>query len=183
MGRESAENYRSAVFNAELKKRARILLAGLSVVAFFWVFLIVSAPVAAASQLKGFAEPVYGFFGYVCHQIPERSFFLIGNQFAVCSRCFGVYFGLLAGLLCYPFVRPMDESSPLPRVWLFLSMVPMALDWSLDVLGIWANTHFTRLATGLILGVACALFIVPAVIEVAELRLAKSRQPSKKAAG
>lgn len=77
----------------------------------------------------------------------------------------------------------MDESRPLPRVWLFAAMLPMAIDWSLGYFRVLENTHLSRVVTGLILGVACAVFIVPALIELAEIRLTKSLAKSKKAAG
>ena len=40
------------------------------------------------------------------------------------------------------------------------------IDWSLGVFGIWENTHLSRFITGSILGVACATFIVPALVEI-----------------
>lgn len=145
--------------------------------------MIVGAPAAKAFGAASVSEPVYGFFSYVCHQMPERSFHLMGEKFAVCSRCFGVYFGLLAGFLAYPLLRPMDETEPLPRVWLFAAMVPMAVDWSLGFFHVLENTHLTRVVTGLVLGLACAFFIVPALIELAELRLTRSAAKSNRAAG
>jgi uncharacterized membrane protein len=84
--------------------------------------------------------------------MPERSFHLDGHALAVCSRCFGVYFGLVAGFAAYPFFRPIDEIEPLARFWLFLALVPISVDWSLGVFGIWENTHLTRFVTGAILG-------------------------------
>lgn len=152
-------------------------------IAGLWLFLIILAPIAAAADIGGTSQALYGFFSYACHQQPERSFFVLGHQFAVCSRCFGVYFGLFGAMLMYPLLRPMDESNPLPRFWLFASMVPMAIDWSLGVFGIWENTFTSRFLTGLLLGTGCAIFIVPALIEIAELRLLKSATASKKAAG
>lgn len=130
-----------------------------------WVFAIVFAPLALENGL-GIAAPIYRFFSYICHQIPERSLFLDGHPLAVCSRCFGVYFGLLAGLLAYPFWRSIDSVEPPARIWLFLSLVPIGVDWSLTIFGIWENTHLSRVVTGLVLGVACATFIVPAVVEI-----------------
>jgi uncharacterized membrane protein len=98
--------------------------------------------------------------------MPSRSFFIDGEKFGVCSRCFGVYFGLLVGFLAYPLWRPIDTIEPLRRFWLFLSLIPMGIDWSLGEFGIWENTFATRLVTGLILGVACATFMVPALVEI-----------------
>ncbi|MBC7899046.1 MAG: DUF2085 domain-containing protein [Saprospiraceae bacterium] len=89
-----------------------------------------------------------------------------GHQLAVCSRCFGVYFGLFAGFLIYPLWRRIEEIEPLARFWLFLSLVPISIDWSLTVFGVWENTHLSRFVTGLVLGVVCATFIVPALVEI-----------------
>ncbi len=134
-------------------------------IVFVWVFAIVLAPVAR-DNAWGVASPLYSFFGYICHQLPERSLHLAGHPLAVCSRCFGVYFGLFAGLLAYPLWRKIDDVEPLPRIWLFLSLIPIGIDWSLTIFGIWENTHLSRFITGLILGVASATFIVPAVVEI-----------------
>jgi uncharacterized membrane protein len=163
---QTAENYIPQDLNRLFKRQAiRVWAIGLAVV-FVWVLLIVAAPVAKASGLVSVSTPLYTFFSYICHQIPDRSFHVEGEQFAVCSRCFGVYFGLLAGFVIYPFWRPIDEVEPLPRFWLFLSLVPIGIDWSLGMFGIWENTHLSRFITGLILGVACSTFIVPAIVEI-----------------
>jgi uncharacterized membrane protein len=44
--------------------------------------------------------------------------------------------------------------------------VPISIDWSLTIFGIWENTHVSRFVTGAILGIACATYIVPALVEV-----------------
>jgi uncharacterized membrane protein len=131
-----------------------------------WVAVIVAAPMARANELSGIASPVYSFFHFLCHQKSDRSFHIAGEQFAVCSRCFGVYFGILPGFVVYPFWRRIDEIEPLPKFWLFLSLIPIGIDWSLTFFGIWENTQLSRFLTGLILGVACATFIVPAIVEI-----------------
>ena len=131
-----------------------------------WVFLIVLAPLAEANNLTNVSSPLYNFFGFLCHQNSARSFNLHEHAFAVCSRCFGVYFGLFFGFVVYPFLRLIEETEPLPRVWLFLAMIPMAVDWLLGAFEIWENTHLSRFLTGAILGAACAIFIVPALIEI-----------------
>lgn len=147
------------------KQAIRVWVIGFAVV-LLWVLMILAAPLARANGFAGFSSPLYHFFSYICHQKPERSFFVAGEQFGVCSRCFGVYFGLLAGVAVYPLWRPINEIEPLPRFWLFLSLIPIGIDWSLTIFGIWENTHLSRFITGLILGVACATFIVPALVEI-----------------
>jgi uncharacterized membrane protein len=162
---ESADNYIPTDLSAHFRSQA-FRAWGVSVaVVFVWVAAIVSAPVAREFGW-GIASPLYTFFSYICHQLPERSLHFAEHQLAVCSRCFGVYFGLLAGLIVYPLWRRIDDIEPLPRIWLFLSLVPIGIDWSLTVFGIWENTHFSRFITGLILGAACATYIVPAVVEI-----------------
>ncbi|NOT49542.1 MAG: DUF2085 domain-containing protein [Acidobacteria bacterium] len=135
-------------------------------IVFVWVVVIVLAPVALETGWISISSPIYTFFSYICHQLPERSLYFETHPLAVCSRCFGVYFGLFAGLLAYPLWRKIDDVEPLPRIWLFLSLVPIGIDWSLTVFGIWENTHASRFITGLILGIACATYIVPAVVEI-----------------
>jgi len=131
-----------------------------------WVALILFAPVAAANGFQSFSAPIYTFFGSICHQMPERSINLDGHPVAVCSRCLGVYFGLFAGFIICPLWRKIDDIEPLPRFWLFLSLIPISLDWSLTLFGIWENTHISRSVTGFILGIACATFIIPALVEI-----------------
>jgi uncharacterized membrane protein len=143
----------------------RVWAAGFFVVAL-WVATIIAAPVAKANGLIGLSFSIYSFFSFLCHQISDRSLHIEGEQLAVCSRCFGVYFGLLFGFAIYPFWRHVEDIEPLPKVWLFLSLVPITIDWSLTVFGIWENTHLSRFLTGLILGVACASFIVPSIVEI-----------------
>jgi uncharacterized membrane protein len=163
---EPADSYVPAVVVERFRLQAlRVWMATLAVVGA-WNLAILLAPVARASGIYSLSTPLYTFFGFICHQMPSRSFYIEGEPFGVCSRCFGVYFGLLVGVLIYPLWRSLDEIEPLPRFWLFLSLVPMIIDWSLTFLGIWENTHLSRLITGLILGIACSTYIVPAVVEI-----------------
>jgi uncharacterized membrane protein len=73
---------------------------------------------------------------------------------------------LLFGFVIYPIFRKIEDIEPLPRLWLFLAMVPMGVDWALGAFDVWENTHLSRFITGLILGAACAVYIVPAVVEI-----------------
>ena len=68
--------------------------------------------------------------------------------------------------IAYPFFRALNNTDSFPRYWLFLAMIPMGIDFSLTFFEIWENTHLSRLITGLILGLACAFFIIPALVEI-----------------
>ena len=172
---ETVENYAPQITIQEIKKQAvKAWLLGFSLV-FLWIFLILLAPLAESNNYTALANPLYKFFSFLCHQMPSRSFHIGEHPFAVCTRCFGVYFGLLVGFLVYPLFRRIDEIEPLPRVWLFLSLVPMGIDWALTFFEIWENTSLSRFLTGLIVGAACAIYIVPAIVEIWRL-LAGKRQ-------
>jgi uncharacterized membrane protein len=147
------------------RQATKAWLIGLGVVAI-WLVAILAAPLAKIGGLETASAALYKFYGFLCHQIPDRSFHIAGEKFGVCSRCFGVYSGLVAGFLLYPLWRKIDNIDPLPKVWLFLSLVPITVDWSLTIFGIWENTHLSRFLTGLILGVACATYIIPAIVEI-----------------
>jgi len=36
---------------------------------------------------------------HICHQIPERSFYVLGVQFPICARCTGIYSGVIFGII------------------------------------------------------------------------------------
>ncbi len=163
---EPAELYIPIDIQKRFRSQAFNVWAATAAVAFFWLGLIIAAPLFVSNGLAAAASPVYTFFGYVCHQMTERSLHLVSHQMAVCSRCFGVYFGLLAGILVYPVWRRVDEIDPISRVWLFLCLIPITIDWALTVFGVWENTHLSRFLTGVILGAACATYIVPALVEI-----------------
>lgn len=162
---ESADNYIPADLSRHFRSQAFRVWGVTIAVVFVWVAAILIAPVGREFGWS-IASPLYTFFGYICHQLPDRSLHLAEHPLAVCSRCFGVYFGLLAGLAVYPLWRRIDDIEPLPRTWLFLSLVPIGIDWSLTMFGLWENSHLSRFVTGLILGIACATYIVPAVVEI-----------------
>jgi len=147
------------------RQALRVWAVGLSFVGL-WLAAILAAPIAKTSGFGSLSAVIYRFFSFLCHQMPDRSFYIDGEPFGVCSRCFGVYAGLFVGFAAFPIWRRIDDIEPLPRFWLFLSLVPMGIDWSLTALGIWENTHLSRLITGLILGFACATYIVPALVEI-----------------
>lgn len=169
------ESYIPQTAVAQMRRRAFFIWSIAAFLAFGWVFLIVLAPLAEANNLAGVSNPLYKFFGYLCHQNSARSPAFGEHAFAVCSRCFGIYSGLFGGFLIYPFLRRIEETEPFPRFRLFAAMIPMAIDWLLGVFGIWENTHFSRFLTGAILGTACAVYIVPALIELFRL-LSNKRQ-------
>jgi uncharacterized membrane protein len=159
----------------QLTTDRRPLLMWLSVaaVALALIGMIVGAPLAQATGHGFFALTVYGAFSHLCHQIPERSFFIAGHKFAVCARCTGLYVGFAGATLCYPLLRSLRRTDPPPRKWLFVAAVPLALDFSLTFFGIWENTHTSRCITGALLGAVSVFYVMPGLIELSRMNLRK----------
>ena len=127
---------------------------------------IVGAPLIQSSGHPAFAFKIYRAFSFVCHQIPDRSFHLYGNKFAVCSRCTGIYAGIGLATLAYPLTRSLKRTDAPRLIWLFLAAAPLAIDWSLGYFSIWENNHVSRFATGFLLGAAAIFYILPGLIEM-----------------
>lgn len=164
--KSSSASSRCNVNEAVIKRQAEIVWSVALFATLLWMVLIIAPPVLRLFDINFPADAIFVFFSSLCHQMPERSFHLSGQQLAVCSRCFGVYFGLFAGLLAYPLWRELDDIEPLPRKWLLLSVLPMSIDWSLTIFDIWENNHASRFITGMILGGACSTYILPALVEI-----------------
>lgn len=146
----------------------RPLLMWFVVVAISLVFisLIIGAPLALKAGHPFWGLTIYQAFSYVCHQIPERSFFLAGHQFAVCSRCTGLYGGFAVAAIIYPVVRSLRQTEAPARKWLFIAAAPLAIDFALGYFGIWDNTHTSRVATGALLGAVSVFYVMPGLMEL-----------------
>lgn len=129
------------------------------------VSLIIAAPLLAAAH-NGWSIAIYQAFGFLCHQLPERSFFIAGHKLAVCSRCCGIYLGATLTLLVYPLIRSLRSVDPPARKWLFAASIPLFVDFFLTFVGIWQNTHTTRFVTGFIFGSAVVFYVMPGVVEL-----------------
>jgi uncharacterized membrane protein len=130
------------------------------------VSLIIGAPLALNAGHPFWGLTVYRAFSYVCHQIPERSFFVEGHPFAVCARCTGLYAGFTVATIAYPLVRSLRQIDAPPRKWLFMAAAPLAIDFALGFFGIWNNTHFSRFATGALLGSVAVFYVMPGFVDL-----------------
>jgi uncharacterized membrane protein len=148
-----------------LGKRSNFVLAR-SVSAGVWgvlCALILAPPVLVSAGCHSVAAVIHLFFSPFCHQIPERSFALLGVSLAVCHRCFGIYLGLCLGSLIHnPW---MHRSNAVRRRWVLVSTVPLVLDALLPYTGLWHNTGVSRFATGLCFGIPVASLLVRGVGE------------------
>ena len=128
--------------------------------------LIIAAPLAQAGNHTGFSSTIYKAFSFICHQIPERSFHVAGHQFAVCSRCTGLYAGFALAALIYPLARSLKGSDTPRRIWLILAAVPLLIDFALGYFSIWENTQLSRFLTGALLSSLAVFYVMPGLIEL-----------------
>jgi len=111
---------------------------------------------------------IYAAGGLICHQRPERSFFLNGHQFPVCARCTGLYLSAAMGIIGWLALKIARRWSSLPfdprlakRV-VILSAIPTAVSFMTGVLGIWDGSNLTRAMLAIPVG-ASAGAVVAAV--------------------
>jgi uncharacterized membrane protein len=116
-----------------------------------WIGALYYAPYLR-SQSSPFSGFLYAVFSPTCHQIPSRCFHVFGNPVAVCARCLGIYTGFLLGTFIFPFTRDFSKPIfPQAKLFIFLSL-PIFMDATGNILGIWKSTGWIRFGTGVLLG-------------------------------
>ncbi len=131
-----------------MRLRPNVLLAiGL----LLWVVLLFAVP--------GVLFPVGHF---ICHQRPERSFFIGGQQLPVCARCTGLYLG---AALAIPFgiSAAIAASSRRNRRILLVAALPTLITWTLEFAGIVPFSNVARFVCALPLGFVAAWLIFSVV--------------------
>jgi uncharacterized membrane protein len=112
-----------------------------------------------------FLALVFAAGSVICHQLPERSFFLDGRQLPVCARCTGLYLGGAAGLagwLGLKLLRGWRPKTIPPRLALGLLAIvatPTAVSYLSGVLGVWDGSNLTRAALAVPLGVVAGAIV------------------------
>lgn len=134
------------------------LLLANTVLAVFATLPVVE-PALKAEGADGPADAIFTTYSWVCHQMPSRSYFLLGQQMAYCERNTAIY-GTMAicGLLWTRFGRR------LPRLhWaLFFALAaPMAIDGFSQLAGLRESTWQLRSLTGALFGLASVWFGFP----------------------
>lgn len=137
--------------------RGILLLAGL--------LLLAVVPALTPFVGEGFRASLMQGFSMVCHQIPGRSPHSHGVQWAICHRDLGIYWGMPLGALAFIATgwAPSWMNKAIP--FLFAgALLPMGLDWGLDVLGVLANSALSRIATGGIFGFTAGFILAWTVL-------------------
>src|SRR6266545_3773976 len=88
---------------------------------------------------------------YICHQRPDRSFFIHGHQMAVCARCTGLYVGA-AVAVPFALLAAYALSTSRARRILAIAALPTLITWSLEFAGFAHFSNLTRFVAALPLG-------------------------------
>ena len=127
-----------------------------------FVLLILPTLVAPALLAVGWnqlAQLIFWAYSSICHQMPERSFFVFGQQMAFCERntaIFGAFF--LFGMV-YILLRRRLKSLP---EWLVVAYsLPIAVDGFTQLFGWRESTWELRLVTGAFFGLASVWYVFP----------------------
>lgn len=150
--------------------------------------LPVAAPVLMASGQPRLGQLLYTVYSPLCHQLPERSFFLFGPQVSytlrelehllgsdvplryigdptigykmtVCQRDLATYAAMwLASLV---FVPLRQRVRPLPLKAFALLCLPVAVDGLGQLFGLWDSTPWRRVLSGALFGAACIWLAYP----------------------
>lgn len=96
-------------------------------------------------------------FNLICHRKPERSFFIRGHQFPVCSRCTGFYLSMAAYFI-YTYYFFVDYT-PFLLFCAGLLLVPTGYDGITQFFELRESNNILRLITGLLGGIGLAIII------------------------
>ncbi len=110
--------------------------------------------------------------GYaLCHQMPDRSFFIHDHQFPLCARCTGMYLGLITGA-AFMLVRGRTRAARMPPApivaTLVLFIIVMGIDGVNSTISIipgapqlYHTTNLHRIITGTLYGLALSALFPP----------------------
>ena len=100
-------------------------------------------------------------FRLLCHGIATRCLTLWGTPMPICSRCVGIYVGMLAGLLGFWVIRRLRER--VMRSIAIAAVLPLAVDGLTQLARLRESTNTLRMETGLLAGLSFGLWILSAV--------------------
>lgn len=95
----------------------------------------------------------------MCHQIPERSFYIKGKQFPVCARCTGI---LLGGIIGGGVFLLGNYSTN--NIVFFIMILPLIFDGTIQAFTPYISNNVRRLITGILFGVG-SLYILDKLCE------------------
>lgn len=152
-------------------------------IALSWFMLIIGAPLTQPAGTVDFDERgivgarehsakydnfnpsakfIYSLGDSLCHQHASRSFFINGNQLPFCARCTGIFLGILLGACLGVFLVVT-----LKWYWIVGCLVPIGIDGTLQLFGLWESFNLLRLGTGILIGIITGVAICMILQELA----------------
>jgi len=179
-----------------------LLMANVAIA--LYVGVPVLAPVLAHSGYERAANMIHLIFKPLCHQLPERSFFLYGRQIAysyqelsqmlgglvpsryqggqgvgfkvaVCQRCVAIYLTMLVAGLSFAWARGRLKALSVKQF--VATVLPIAIDGLGQLSGLWTSTWWSRVLTGGLFGLGCFWLTYPHL----ERGMSEVRQESREA--
>ena len=90
----------------------------------------------------------------MCHQNPERSFFIGNTQLFLCARCTGIYLSIIAIILLYPLISIKQTY----RILYSFLAIALLLNF-LTYITIF-DTNIIRLILGSLIGIPSGLIFI-----------------------
>ena len=91
---------------------------------------------------------------FMCHQKPERSFFINGKQFPLCARCTGILAGYFIGIFIALITGCKHYLS-----YLFL-IIPMIADGGIQLIFKRESNNLRRFITGIMGGIGIIFLLI-----------------------
>ncbi len=110
--------------------------------------------------------------GYaLCHQLPDRSFFIHEHQTPLCARCTGMYLGFLTGLV-FLIIRRRTHSARMPTTTIISVLIGFITIMGIDGINstisiipgapqLYHTTNIHRIVTGSLFGLALCMLFFP----------------------
>lgn len=158
--REAFDRAAQGVVLGSLSWCAEHWLLVLNLGAFVMFFFpVLGAPAFAAVGWTGAADLIYLATSALCHQLPERSFYLFGEQMAFCHRMSAMHgFLFLFGMLYIPIRRRLKS---LPAWLTVVYCLPLVVDGTTQLFGWRESTWELRVATGAFFSLATVWYVYP----------------------
>ena len=114
--------------------------------------------------LRGAAALIYIINLFMCHQMPERSFFIFGEPLGLCHRCIGIFIG---ALLAYPSAGLRNRFPRFMRSLAFViaALIPLAVDGTMQFFGMHESNYLARFSTGFIAAFAVMYYLIATILE------------------
>lgn len=105
--------------------------------------------------------PVYALTGKSHSVIAIDTSNAKGFELATCARDTAIYLAMLIGALALPFFSRIENKDVPPVLYFILAIVPLGIDGTGQLIGLWTSTNVMRVVTGTIAGLAVPIYLLP----------------------